>query len=100
MSPTQMRGETDNEGERGMIQINAAARLPPKMAHGTTFHHRSGRARASRSRPRSDYLRAVFHFGNIMKAGVRLKSTGARMVAAFRSASGGSLMSREKPRQC
>ena len=71
MSPTQMRGETDNEGERGMIQINAAARLPPKVAHGTTFHRRSGRARASRSRPRSDYLRAVFHFGNIMKAGVR-----------------------------
>jgi hypothetical protein len=27
-----------------MIQINAAARLPPTMAHGikTGFHHRSG----------------------------------------------------------
>ena len=33
--------------QNGMIQINAVARLPPKVAHGikTAFHHRSGRAR-------------------------------------------------------
>ncbi len=71
MSPTQMRGETDNEGERGMIQINAAARLPPKVAHGTTFHRRSGRARDYRSQLGCNRLRRVFHLGRTMKAGVR-----------------------------
>jgi hypothetical protein len=43
-----MAATDDPVGMRnGMIQINAAARLPPTMAHGKTcfHHHRSGRDR-------------------------------------------------------
>jgi hypothetical protein len=52
-----------------MIQINAAVRLPPKMAHGTTFQNRSGRIRDYRFQLGCNRLRAVFHSGDIMKAG-------------------------------
>jgi hypothetical protein len=56
-----------------MIQINAAARLPPKMAHGikTAFHHRSGRDREERSQRGCTGLRPIFHLSNTMKARVR-----------------------------
>jgi hypothetical protein len=56
-----------------MIQINAAARLPPKMAHGikTAFHHRSGRDRDDRSQRGYTRLRPIFRLGNTMKARVR-----------------------------
>jgi hypothetical protein len=56
-----------------MIQINAAARLPPKMAHGikTAFHHRSGCDRDDSSQRGCTRLRPVFNLGNTMNAGVR-----------------------------
>jgi hypothetical protein len=61
-------------GKPTMIQINAAARLPPKMAHAiktTAFHHRSGRDRDDRSQRGYTRLRPVFHLDRTMKARVR-----------------------------
>ena len=52
-----------------MIQINVAGRLPPKMADGTTFQNRSERNRDYRFQLGCNRLRAVFHSGDIMKAG-------------------------------
>ena len=51
--------------QNGMIQINAAARLPPKVAHGikTAFHHRSGRARDYRCQRGYNRPRPVLHVG-------------------------------------
>jgi hypothetical protein len=84
-----------------MIQINAADRLPKKLAYGTAFHHladiarqlnpllrgwieyygrftraalgpiRSGCNRDLRSQRGCTRLHRVFHFGRTMKAGVR-----------------------------
>ena len=61
------------DGSPHMIQINAAARLPPKMAHGikTAFHHRSGCDRDDSSQRGCTRLRPVFNLGNTMNAGVR-----------------------------
>ena len=59
----------------GMIQINAAARLPPTMAHGkTAFHHRSGRDCGYRSQLGCTRLRRVFHLGRTLKAAARQSS--------------------------
>jgi hypothetical protein len=57
-------GNRFSEPKAGMIQINAAARLPPTMAHGigpkTGFQHRSCRDRDDHSQRRPDRLRPVF----------------------------------------
>jgi hypothetical protein len=55
-----------------MIQINAAARLPKKLAHGKpAFHHRRGRDCGYCSQLGCTRLFWVFHLGGTMKAGVR-----------------------------
>jgi hypothetical protein len=55
-----------------MIQINAAAPLPPTMVHGKTpFQHRSGRSRNHGYQRGYDCLCRVFHLGRTMKAGLR-----------------------------
>jgi hypothetical protein len=55
-----------------MIQINAIARLPKKLAHGkTAINHRRGRDCDYRSQRGCTRLRLVFHLGGTMKTGVR-----------------------------
>ena len=68
------RGSAGCDGSPHVIQINAVARLPPRMAHGirpkTDFHHRSSRycdCHLCRS-GRLPCLRSVCHSGDTMKA--------------------------------